>query len=168
MKYLKVWQKDTVDGKNRFDIDETDETFNSVYFSYYGNRDKKIKIYEVSSNIFEVYCKNDETLKLVCQFLKLIGYNDANNPINTTPTATHYIHINLAQRIAILNYTERPISDYQINWEDPINKIYAYRDVSNIKANIIKVYFVNYATAKRWLSALKLINYNILDCRIEN
>lgn len=168
MKFLKVWQKDNVDGKNRFEIDETKETFYSIYFSYYGDSDKKIKVYEVSPNIFELYFKNEEKLKLVTQFLKLLGYNNANNPIITTPTATHYIHINLAQRIAILNYTERPISDYKINWEDPVNKIYAYRDVSNIKANIIKVYFVNYDTAKRWLSALKLINYNTLDCRIEN
>lgn len=167
MKFIKVWQKDHVDGKSRYDIAETEETFNSVYYSYYGGKNKKIKVYEISPNIFEVYCKNEETLKKVCKFLDIIGYNDANWSIDTTHVSTNYIHINLAQSLAILTNTERPIRDFPINWEDPVNRIYAYRDVSNIKANVIKVYFINYATAKRWLSALQLIGYSCTDTRIE-
>lgn len=167
MKYLKVWQKDTIDGKSRFDIKETKETFHSVYYSAYGNREKTIKVYVVSPNIFEVYCEDDKKLKLVCEFLKLIGYNDFNNEIDTTPTSTHYIHINLEHRVAILSASERAIRDYPINWEDPVNHIYAYRDVSNILANTVKVYFRNYKTAKRWLDALKLIGYSVTDCRAE-
>ena len=139
MKYLKVWQKDIVDGKSRFDIKETDETFHSVYYSAYGNKEKTIKVYVVSPNIFEVYCENDKTLKLVCLFLKKIGYNRHNNEIDTTPISTNYIHINLEHRVAILSASERPIRDYPINWEDPINHIYAYRDVSNILANTVEV-----------------------------
>ena len=167
MKYLKVWQKDTIDGKSRFDIKETNETFHSVYYSAYGNREKTIKVYVVSPNIFEVYCENDKKLKLVCLFLKKIGYNSFNNEIDTTATSTNYIHINLAHRVAILSGSERAIRDYPINWEDPVNHIYAYRDVSNILANEIKVYFRNYKTAKRWLDALKLIGYSVTDCRAE-
>lgn len=167
MKYLKVWQKDTIDGKSRFDIKETNETFHSVYYSAYGDREKTIKVYVVSPNIFEVYCINDEKLKLICKFLKLIGYNDHDNKIITTPTSTNYIHINLEHRVAILSASERGIRDYQINWEDPVNHIYAYRDVSNILANTVKVYFRNYVTAKRWLDALKLIGYSVTDCRAE-
>lgn len=167
MKFLKVWQKDQVDGKSRFDIDETEETFNSVYFSYYAPNNKKIKVYEMSPNIFEVYCKNEDTIMLVCDFLRTIGYNDSIWSIDKTPVSTNYIHINLAQRLAILTNTERPIRDFPINWEDPVNRIYAYRDVSNIKANVIKVYFINYDTAKRWLSALQLIGYSCTDTRIE-
>ena len=176
MKYLKVWQKDTIDGKSRFDIRETDETFHSVYFSAYGNKEKTIKVYVVSPNIFEVYFENEKKLKLVCLFLKKIGYNSSNNEIgynsfnneiDTTPTSTNYIHINLAHRVDILSSSERAIRDYPINWEDPVNHIYAYRDVSNILANEIKVYFRNYKTAKRWLEALKLIGYSVTDCRAE-
>ena len=167
MKYLKVWQKDTIDGKSRFDIKETNETFHSVYYSAYGNREKTIKVYIVSPNIFEVYCENEKTLKLVCLFLEKIGYNDFTNKIDTTPTSTNYIHINLEHRVAILSASERAIRDYPINWEDPVNHIYAYRDVSNILANVIKVYFRNYTTAKRWLDALKLIGYSVTDCRAE-
>ena len=167
MKYLKVWQKDTTDGKSRFDVKETNETFHSVYYSAYGNREKTIKVYIVSPNIFELYFEDDKTLKLVCLFLKKIGYNDHSNKIDTTPTSTNYIHINLEQRVAILSSSERAIRDYPINWEDPINHIYAYRDVSNILANVIKVYFRNYKTAKRWLDALKLIGYSVTDCRAE-
>ena len=167
MKYLKVWQKDIVDGKSRFDVRETVETFNSVYYSVYGNRDKTIKVYIVSPNIFEVYCKDDETLKLVCKFLKAIGYNDHDNKIVTASTSTNIVHINLEHKIAILSASERAIRDYQINWEDPVNHIYAYRDVSNILANEIKIYFRNYVTAKRWLDALKLIGYSVTDCRAE-
>lgn len=167
MKYLKVWQKDIVDGKSRFDIRETDETFHSVYYSAYGNRDKTIKVFVAAKNIFEVYCKDDKTLKLVCLFLKKIGYNSHNNEIDTTPTSTHLIHINLTHRVAILTLTERSIRDYPINWEDPVNHIYAYRDVSNIISNQIQVYFRNYKTAKRWLEALKLIGYSVTDCRTE-
>lgn len=99
-------------------------------------------------------------------FLKKIGYNSFNNEIDTTPTSTNYIHINLAHRVAILS-SERAIRDYPINWEDPVNHIYAYRDVSNILANVIKVYFRNYKTAKRWLEALELIGYSVTDCRAE-
>ena len=167
MKYLKVWQKDIVDGKSRFDIRETDETFHSVYYSAYGNTDKTIKVFVEAKNIFEVYCKDDKTLKLVCLFLKKIGYNSHNNEIDTTPTSTHLIHINLTHRVAILTLTERSIRDYPINWEDPVNHIYAYRDVSNIISNQIQVYFRNYKTAKRWLEALKLIGYSVTDCRTE-
>lgn len=167
MRYIKVWQKDHVDGKSRYDIAETEETFNSVYFSYYGGNNKKIKVYEIAPDVFEVYCKNEETLKLVCNFLRTIGYNDATWSIDTTPVSTNYIHINLEQRLAILTNTERPIRDFPINWEDPVNKIYAYRDVSNIKANIIKIYFINYVTARRWLLALQLIGYSITDCRLD-
>ena len=63
MKYLKVWQKDIIDGKSRFYIAETKETFHSVYYSAYGNKEKTIKVYVVSPNIFEVYCENEEKLK---------------------------------------------------------------------------------------------------------
>ena len=167
MKYLKVWQKDTTDGKSRFDVKETNETFHSVYYSAYGNREKTIKVYIVSPNIFELYFEDDNTLKLVCLFLKKIGYNDFTNKIDTTPTSTNYIHINLEHRVAILSASERAIRDYPINWEDPVNHIYAYRDVSNILANTVKVYFRNYKTAKQWLDALKLIGYSVTDTRAE-
>ena len=167
MKYLKVWQKDTVDGKSRFDVKETNETFHSVYYSAYGNREKTIKVYIVSPNIFEVYFEDDKTLKLVCLFLKKIGYNDFTNKIDTTPNTTNYIHINLEHRVAILSASERAIRDYPINWEDPVNHIYAYRDVSNILANTVTVYFRNYKTAKRWLEALALIAYSVTDTRAE-
>lgn len=165
MKYLKVWQKYPEGGRSRFEIKETNETFKTVYYTAYGNREKTIKVYECSPNIFEVYCKNDEKLKLVCTFLKKIGYN---NEIDTTPTSTNIIHINLEHKLAILFGSDRPIRDLPINWEDPVNHIYAYRDVSNILANKVKVYFRNYKTAKQWLDALKLIGYSVTDRRVES
>ena len=167
MKYLKVYQRDAVYGGSHFDIKERNETFNSVYYSAYGNREKTIKVYVVSPNIFEVYCKNDKILKTVCLFLEKIGYNDYHNKIDTTPTSTNLIHINLEHRFAILTTSEKAIRDHSINWEDPFNHIYAYRDVSNVLANEIKVYFRNYKTAKQWLDALKLIGYSVTDCRAE-
>lgn len=165
MEYLKVWQKDLVDGESRFDIRETDETFGSVYYSYYGNETKTIKVYKIATNMFEVYFKHTHEMMKVCHFLKMLGYNSYDNPIDTTPVSTNYIHINLAQKCAILNNSDKSIKDYPINWSDEKHHIYAYRDVSDIQANTIQIYFRNYKTAKRWLDALEFIGYSVIDCR---
>ena len=163
MKYLKVYQRSDRDGKSRFTIHETDESFPEVFYSWYGDDDKQIKVYKKDTDLFNLYFKNEETMNKVCKFLMMLGYNDLFNPIDTTPTSTYYIHVNLTLRHAILMPSDKAIRDYPINWEDKANHIFAYRDVSDIKANIIKIYFRNYRTARRWLDALEFIGYSSFD-----
>lgn len=160
MKYLRVYQRDVKDGKSRFEILETNDDISQVYYSYYGDVDKQIKVYKVKTDVFELYFKNEHTMNKIIKFLMLLGYNDE---VDTTPTSTYYVHINLAIKYALLVYSNKPIRDHEINWEDTHNHIYAYRDISDIHANVIKVYFRNYKTAKRWLNALELIGFGVND-----